>query len=51
MTQGIQIWCSVTAWRDGVGREVAEGSEWRGHMYTYGQFMLMHGKNHHNLVK
>ena len=22
-----------------------------GHMYTYGQFMLMYGKNHHNFVK
>ena len=23
----------------------------RGHTYTYGRFMLMHGKSHHNIVK
>ena len=27
------------------------GSEGRGHMYTYGQFILMYGKNHYNIVK
>ena len=26
-------------------------SGWSGQMYTYGQFILMHGKNHHNIVK
>ena len=36
MTQGTQSQCSVTTWRDRVGRE-----EWRRHVYTYGQFMLM----------
>ena len=27
------------------------GSGWEGHMYTHGWFMLMYGKNHHNIVK
>ena len=46
MKQGTQSWCSGTTQRDGVGG----GSGWRGHMYTCGQFMLMYGKNHHNIV-
>ena len=32
------IWEGVSGWRGG-------------HIYTYGQFMLMYGKNHHNIVK
>ena len=32
---------------DGVG----EGSSGRGHMYTCDWFMLMNGRNHHNIVK
>ena len=28
-----------------------EGPRERGHMYTYGSFMLMHGRNQHNIVK
>ena len=31
-----------------VGREVGSGRE--EHMYTCSQFMLMYGKNHHNIV-
>ena len=27
------------------------GSGGRGHMYDYGQFMLIYGKNHQNIVK
>ena len=27
------------------------GSGWGGHMYTHGWFVLMFGKNHHNIVK
>ena len=27
------------------------GSPGRGHMYAYGQFMLMYGKNYHNIEK
>jgi len=34
----------VTTWRDGVERQVGRGSGRRGHMYAYGQFMLMYGK-------
>ena len=38
-------------------REVGSGGEWeggsrgRGHMYTYGWFMLMYGRNQYNSVK
>ena len=50
MEQGTQSWCSVTTWR--VGREV--GGAFRmgvgGHICTYGRFILMYGKNHHNIV-
>ena len=27
-----------------------EGTRGRGHMHTYGQLMLLYGKNHHNIV-
>ena len=33
-----------------MGREVGGGFRIGGHMYTYGPFMLMYGKNHHNFV-
>ena len=33
-----------------VGRRWEGNSEWRGHTYTYGQFKLMYGKNHPNVV-
>ena len=41
----------MTTWRDRVGREVEEGiqDERDTCMYTYGQFTLMYGKNHHNI--
>ena len=42
--QGTQSLCSVTTWKDGVRREVE-------HMYSYGQFMMMYGRNCHNIVK
>ena len=29
---------------------ILEGSGWRGHIYTYGRFILMNGKNYHNIV-
>ena len=36
-------------WRVGIGREVGKGvSGWRGHMYAYGQFILMYGKKKKN---
>ena len=45
---GLVHWDDPEGW-DGEegGRGVQEG----GHMYTYGQFMLMYGKNHYNTVK
>ena len=50
MKQDTQSWCSGTTQRDSVGREVGGGFRIGGHMYTYGPFMLMYGKNHHNIV-
>ena len=39
---------SLEGWEGlGGGREVQEG----GDMYTYGWFMLMYGRNQHNIVK
>ena len=37
---------------EGQGREGGwrRGSGGRGHMYAYGQFMLLYGKNHHVLA-
>ena len=35
----------------GVGREVGDSLGGREHKSAYGQFMLMYGKNHHNIVK
>ena len=49
MIQRTQIWCSVITQRDGMRQE--GGSRGKGHIYTYGQFMLMYGRNHHNIVK
>ena len=36
---------------EGLGSEVAGVFRMGGHMYTCGQFMVMYGKNHHNIVK
>ena len=51
MKQGTQSWRTGTTQRDGVGREVEGGFRVVGHMCTNGWFMLMYGKNHHNIVK
>ena len=51
MKQGTQSWFSGTTQRDRVGRKVGGRFRMRGHMYTYGWFMLMYGPNHHNKVK
>ena len=51
MKQGTQSRGSGTTQRDGVGKGEGEGSGWGGHMYTGGWFMLMYGKNHHNIIK
>ena len=51
-SQGTQSWLSVTTWREGVGW----GGRWvgysggMGHTYACGQFTLMYGKTHHNIV-
>jgi len=37
--------------RDGVGGNKEGNSGRRGHMYTCGQFMLVYGRYHHNIVK
>ena len=44
--------CSGTTQRDRVGREVGGGLRigGQGSMYSCGRFMLMHGRNHHNIV-
>ena len=47
MRQGAQDWYTGMTLRDGMGREGQDGE----HMYTHGGFMLMYGKNHHNIVK
>ena len=50
MKQDTQSLCSGTTQRDrveGGGRGIQDRG---GHIYTCGQFMLMYGKNHHNIV-
>ena len=39
------LWDSLEGW------EVEAGSRGRGHVYTYGRFMLMYGRNQHDIVK
>ena len=51
MRQGAQGWCTGMAQRDGMRREVGGGVQDGEHMYTYGGFMSMYGKNHYNIVK
>ena len=46
MKQGAQGQCTEMTLRDGVGREEQDV----GHMYTYGWFMSMYGKNHDKIV-
>ena len=42
------LWDNLEGWNgDKGGRGFQYGG---GHMYTYGQFMLMYGKNHHNII-
>lgn len=35
----------------GMGWEEEMGIRWTGQMYAYGQFILMYGKNVHNIMK
>ena len=42
------LWDNPEGWSgEGDGR----GFSMRGHMCVCGQFMMMYGKNHHNIVK
>jgi len=50
MKQGTQSQCSGTTEKDRVMRDVGGGFRIGGHVYTCAQFMLMYGKNHHNIV-
>ena len=45
MTQGVQVQCSVITSRGGVKWRCEEGSRERGHVFTYGWFVLMYGRN------
>ena len=50
MGQGVQGWCTAMTQRDGMGREVEEGSGWETHVHPW----LIHGnvwQNHYNIVK
>ena len=51
MRQGAQRWCTGITLRDGMGRESERGVQDKEHMYTYGWFMSMYGKNHYDIVK
>ena len=45
---GLVYWDDPEGWDgEGGGRGVQDGE----HMYTYGWFMSMYGKNHYNIVK
>ena len=45
---GLVHWDDLEGWDgEGSGRGVQNGER----MYTYGWFMSMYGKNHHNIVK
>ena len=35
----------------GLGRWWEGGSRWKGHMYACGWFMLIYGRNQHNIIK
>ena len=49
--KGAQGWCPGMTLRDGMGREVGEGVQDGGHMYTHGWFKSVYGNNHYNIVK
>ena len=51
MKQGTQSQCTGTTQRGGMGREVGAEFGMGGHMYTYGWFMSVYGKNYHNIEK
>ena len=43
--------CSVTTQMDGMDGKWERGSRGKRHIYTYGWFMLMCGRNQHNIIK
>ena len=51
MTQGTQTSVLWQPRRVGWVKMWEGGSRGRGHMYTFGWFMLMYGRNQHNIVK
>ena len=51
MNQGTQNQCSVTTWKDEVGKEAGGMFRWKSHTYAYGRFMLIYDRVHHNVVK
>ena len=53
MKEGNQSHCSGITQRDRIVREVGGGFRMKrgGHMYTCSRFILMYGKNHHNIEK
>ena len=51
MTWGVRPSALWQPRRVGWGGRWEGGSRGRGHMYTYGWFMLMYGRNQHNIVK
>ena len=50
MKQGMQSKWSGTTQKNSVGRDVGAAAGWVGHLCTYGLLMLMHDRNHHNIV-
>ena len=51
MTQGTQTGAQWQSRGVGWGGRWEGGSRGRGHMYTYGWFMLMYGRNQHKIIK
>ena len=45
---GLVHWDDPEGW---VGEEGGRGAQDGEHMYTYGRFMSIYGKNHYNIVK
>ena len=51
MTQGVQLGALWQPRGEGWGERREGGLRGTGHMYTCGWFMLMYGRNQHNIVK
>ena len=47
---GSPVWCSVMTWRGGMGQQ---GGSWgrSGCIHNHGWFVLLYGRNQHNIVK